>query len=301
MKNRPAVLPLFFLTTLSFVFSVFIPFGLAADLPVKYEELTAPELVQAVSQSGGVCLIPLGILEKHGPHLPLGTDLLDVREVALRAAKTEYSVVFPQYYFGQIYEAKHQPGTIAYSPQLVWSLLQETCDELARNGFKELVLVNGHGGNNNFLPYFCQAQLEKNKDYAVILFSPEPDSAVDAQIARLRRTQMDGHAGELETSMIAAHRPDLAHVERGGDQSGEDQKRLDHLHYGYTAIWWYAKFPNHYAGDGRYANREIGDLLFNSEADQLARLIQILKQDHTILELQNRFFKESQQPLKTKQ
>src|SRR3990172_4287806 len=100
--------------------------------------------------------------------------------------------------------------------------------------------------------------------------------------------------------MIAVHRPDLAHVERGGDQSGEDQKRLDHLHYGYTAIWWYAKFPNHYAGDGRYANREIGDLLFNSEADQLARLIQILKQDHTILELQNRFFKESQQPLKTK-
>jgi len=78
-------------------------------------------------------------------------------------------------------------------------------------------------------------------------------------------------------------------------------KRLDHLFYGYTAIWWYAKYPNHYAGDGSEANPEIGNLLLDSRADQLVELIRILKKDTTILELQYRFYEESKNPLKTKQ
>ena len=145
--------------------------GPSPALSVQYEELTAPDFIQAVENSDAVCIIPIGILEKHGPHLPLGTDLFDAREIALRAAKKEYCVVFPEYYFGQIYEAKHQPGTIAYRPELTWSILTETCNELGRNGFKKIVLVNGHGGNTHFLHYFCQAQLEDRKGYSVILFT----------------------------------------------------------------------------------------------------------------------------------
>src|SRR6185312_147277 len=85
------------------------------SLSAKWEELTAPDFVQAIHQSQGVCVLPFGIIEKHGPHLPLGTDLLDVRFAALHAAEQEYVVVFPEYYFGQIAEAKHEPGTMAYS------------------------------------------------------------------------------------------------------------------------------------------------------------------------------------------
>src|SRR5215470_871157 len=87
-------------------------------LSVQWEELTAADFVQAIHQSGGTCLLPFGILEKHGPHLPIGTDLLDVRHAALNAAEQEYAVVFPEYYFGQIFEARHQPGTIAYSSHI---------------------------------------------------------------------------------------------------------------------------------------------------------------------------------------
>ncbi len=275
--------------------------GADRNLPVKYEELTAPEFINAVELSGGICIIPMGIMEKHGPHLPLGTDLIDVRELVFRAVKKEYGVVFPPFYFGQIYEAKQQPGTIAYSPELVWNILQETCEELARNGLKKIILVNGHGGNNNLIPYFCQAQLESPRDYTVVFFQPETDPEVAQQIRELRKTTTGGHADETETSMMMAHRPDLAHIERGKEQSGEDMKRLDHLFYGYTGIWWYAKYPNHYAGDGSEANPEIGNLLLDSRADQLAELIRILKKDTTILELQNRFYEDSKNPLKTKQ
>ena len=75
--------------------------------------------------------------------------------------------MFPEYYFGQIFEAKHEPGTIAYSTQLQLELLQETTDEMARNGCKKIVIVNGHGGNENLLPFFAQTQLEKPHDYVV--------------------------------------------------------------------------------------------------------------------------------------
>jgi hypothetical protein len=64
-------------------------------LSVHWEELTAADFRSAIQQSQGTCLLPFGILEKHGPHLPLGTDLLDVRYAALHAAEQEYAVVFP--------------------------------------------------------------------------------------------------------------------------------------------------------------------------------------------------------------
>src|SRR3954453_3379925 len=95
-------------------------------LSPKWEELTAPDFRSAVQQSQGTCLLPFGILEKHGPHLPLGTDLLNVRYATLDAAEQEQAVVFPEYFVGQIFEAKHEPGTIAYSRDLQLKMLQET-------------------------------------------------------------------------------------------------------------------------------------------------------------------------------
>src|SRR5438874_11453080 len=75
----------------------------AQSLSTKWEELTAPDFVKAIQQSQGTCLLPIGILEKHGAHLPLGNDLLNVRYAALNAAQQEYAIVFPEYYFGQIF------------------------------------------------------------------------------------------------------------------------------------------------------------------------------------------------------
>ncbi|MDI9604792.1 MAG: creatininase family protein, partial [Bacteroidota bacterium] len=115
----------------------------AQNLPFKMEELSAPQFVEAVEKSANTVILPIGVFEKHGPHMPLGTDLYTAREIALRAAGKEFTVVFPWYYFSQINEARHQPGTIAYSPSLIWEVLQETLNELSRNGFKKIIIVNG--------------------------------------------------------------------------------------------------------------------------------------------------------------
>ena len=274
----------------------------STDKPaVRWEELTAPAFVRAVERSAATAVIPLGIVEKHGPHLPLGTDMINIREVALRAAAEEYTIVFPPYFVGQIFEARHQPGTLAYSERLMWDLLQETVDELGRNGIRKIILVNGHGGNNSFLPFFCQAQLARRQDYAVYLFQPTTDPEADAEIQKLRKTTMDMHGGDVETSTMMAHRPDLVDLASVGMQSGGDQARLEGLQDAYTAIWWYARFPNHYAGDAQSSNRELGEKVLAARAKQLAAMIRAVKADTRTLELQQRFYGEAEAPLKTPQ
>lgn len=272
----------------------------AAALSVHYEELSAPDFVRAVAKSGGTCLVPLGILEKHGPHLPVGTDLIDCREVALSAAAAEYTVVFPPYFVGQIFEAKHQPGTVAYGSRMMLDFLQQTCDELARNGFAKIILVNGHGGNDAFLHFFCQSQLETRRDYVVYLFEPADDEATEARLDKMRKTTVDGHAGEEETSVMLAHDPGLVRLDRAKDESGADQKRQAGLKNAYTGIWWYAGQPNHYRGDGSAGNAEFGKALFEAEANALVQTVRSVKKDTVTAELQKRFFDDAAKPLETR-
>lgn len=284
--------------SLSIFWSLLLPAQSGSkDIPFKMEELTSPQFVTAVEKSGGVCVIPLGIIEKHGPHLPLGTDLFEIREVVTTAAGKEYAIVFPPYYFAQIFEARHQPGTMAYSHNLMWTMLEETCDELSRNGLKKIILANGHGGSTNFLQYFCQAQLASRKDYIVVMFQGGSDPVLDKEINSLEKATLDGHAGEEETSMMYFIRPDLVDQQAIKTQSGLNQERLKDLPYGYTGIWWYASYPNHYASDVAEPNKRLGEMLITKEANQLAELIKYLKNNNTVEQLQEEFNKKAQNPV----
>lgn len=264
-------------------------------LSPRWEELTADDFRTAIQQSQGTCLLPFGILEKHGPHLPLGTDLINVRHVVLAAVQTEFAVVFPEYYFGQIFEARHEPGTIAYSTSLQMQLLQETTDEMARNGCKKVVIVNGHGGNEHLLPYFAQTQLEKQRDYVVYVF-PLFDAPPGGPP---KKTTNDMHAGETETSEMLIARPDLVHVDRASQESGADLARLKLPDTLYTAIWWYASFPLHYSGDGATGSRELGEYDMDTWISAIQNVIRAVKADQESLRLQNEFFEKAKHPLDT--
>ena len=264
-------------------------------LSPRWEELTAAEFQSAIEKSQGTCLLPFGILEKHGPHLPLGTDLLNVRYEVLRATEQEYAVVFPEYYFGQILEARHEPGTIAYSTHLQMELLQETTDEMARNGCKKIIIVNGHGGNEHLLPFFAQSQLEKQHDYVVYVMG-----LVDTPGGPARKTSVDMHAGESETSKMLVSNPNLVHLDRANQESGGDQARLKLPDTLYTGIWWYARFPNHYSGDGSAATRERGEFEMKTWQDAIVTAIRAVKTDQESLKLQNEFFEQAKHPLDTR-
>ncbi len=268
-----------------------------SPLPVKWEELTGPDFIRAIEKAQGVCVLPFGIMEKHGPHLPIGTDLFSARYASVHAAEQNYAIVFPEYYFGQIFEARHQPGTIAYSAHLQLELLQETADEMARNGCKKIVIVNGHGGNNMLLPYFTQTQLASPRDYVVYTYNLN----VNAPGRPALKSAFDAHAGEGETSHVMIERPELVHMDRVPSESGADLKRLDLPEGVETGIWWYAKFPNHYAGDAAAANKELGQFDVNTWTTRVANVIRAVKADQATPRLQNEYYEKAKHPLDTKQ
>ena len=269
-----------------------------AKLSVQWEELTAAEFKDAITRAQGTCVLPFGVMEKHGPHLPLGNDLLNVRHVSLNAAQQEYAVVFPAYYFGQIFEAKHEPGTVAYSRGLQLQLLQETTDEMARNGCKKIIIANGHGGNNSLLPYFAQTQLDTPHDYVVYIMGIARSGQGEPR--RRSNPATDMHAGEIETSVSLIARPDLVHLDRAPQESGADQARLKLPEGLYTGIWWYARFPNHYAGEGGVASRELGEFAMKNWINGLTQAIRAVKADQESLRLQNEFYERSKRPLETR-
>src|SRR5215216_996009 len=274
------------------LFFMVVSFSAAGqNLPARWDELIASDWPKALEKSNRTCILPIGILEKHGPHAPIGSDLIHVREWAARATKKEYAVVFPDYFYGQINEARHEPGTFSLPSRLVTELLDSTCSEIARNGFNKIVIINGHGGNPNLLRYFIQTQLERRRNYAVYFFDPAPDSVYSAQLNKLRKSDpaTDQHAGERETSTLLYLRPDLVKMDSARNESGINLKRLS-IPNVYTGIWWYANYPNHYAGEGAAATKELGQFITEHTIDILVKALKAIKADTKTLELQNEFF-----------
>jgi len=246
---------------------------------MRWEELTGDQFGQAVAQSEGVCLLPLSCIERHGHHAPLGTDMFIAREVCNRAAALEPVVIFPDFIFTQILEARHVAGTIAIDPDLILRLLDNVCREIARNGLKKIVIVNAHGGNNALVPYFQQSQLVSARDYVVYL-ATRSNFATD-------------HAGPTETSAMLVIRPDLVHMEHvPTDGEGEALGRMNHLldKGAMTGIWWYGDHPTHYAGDAAGATAAQGEELLSGAAQALVDAIRAIKADTTAKRLQDKFY-----------
>jgi len=255
---------------------------------MQWELLNWTDFKEAVKTCGGVCVLPLGVLEKHGPHAAIGTDLLAVHAVACRAAEIEPAMVFPQYYFSQIFEAQHQAGTIAVRPQLIFDLLENVCDEIARNGFKKIVLLNGHGGNNHFLPYFCQCTLAKKKDYVV--YASEMGYGETDKLKPLMETAADDHGGEAESSIIMALDEKLVNKKYVPPKPVTPLPRMKDLNPVYTAIWWYSQYPDHYGGDANPASAEKGRKIMDIFVNYTAGVIKKVKKDETGPKLQAEFF-----------
>jgi creatinine amidohydrolase len=276
----------------------------AQSLSAKWEELTAEDFTAAIKQANGTCILPFGIVEKHGPSGPLGTDLINIRYTVTKAVQKEYAVVFPEYYFGQIFEAQHQPGTIAYSSKLQMEMMQETVSEMARNGCQKIVIANGHGGNTAMLQYFVMTQLESPRDYVVYSYSGLGGAANPSDLpaaARPSKPGVDGHAGENEVANVMASRPELGHPDRAGRQSGANLRRLDLPAGVATAINWYSMYPNHYAGDAAGATAARGAASIDFAATRMADAIRAIKADQAGPRLQREFFDATKHPLDTRQ
>ena len=258
----------------------------------NWERLTSLQ-IRKMAKECGVCIVPIGVMERHGDHLPLGTDFLSAHKVAQLAAEKEEAVVFPPYFFGQIYEARCFDGTINLPPAMLIDLLQHLIDEIARNGFKKIILYNWHGGNWNMLRYFVQSQLYQPRDYSLYLFADGflyHGRHIKESVLEIV-DEYHGHANEWETAIMMAI--DDEAVDRTAmdypDGAGEPLGRLSALEGSETPVNWYADHPNHYHGDCRAATRENGEKLLALHADHLSEYIRAVKDDTVAPALQKEF------------
>ena len=130
---------------------------------------------------------PIGSIEKFGPAGPLGTNVYVIRLMALEAVQQEYAVVFPEYFVGTTNNVSNHPGTIAYSPGLRRAMLEETTAEMARNGCRKILILNGHSANLASLQDFLSTSMGNPRGYVVYAMQGGPPrmSPLTEETARL--------------------------------------------------------------------------------------------------------------------
>lgn len=274
-----------------------------------WTNLRCDEFKDAVAHSNGVCVIPIGCVEAHGIHLPLGCDTMTAEAFCTRAAEIAPVTVFPAMYFGEKSGAGEFPGTIVLPTTLILDLLEACCKEIYRNGFKKILLVSSHGGNTAMLNFFTRAILEKQPDilvyhYFMAMAHPKKVLANAGKHPYLTGEDMavlqsfvdegkkDGHGGFIETSclydvcpeLIALDKVDALSSTSTGLFSGFDARKI------FTPFGWMGNFPNSYGADLHYGvNERISKALAAETVEATAQVFQFLREETVSEEYQKQW------------
>jgi len=242
---------------------------------VRWEELTYEE-IKKLAEEGAIVVLPLGSLEIHGPHLPVGTDYLAIYKAALEAAKREKAVILPPLAYTYVPENRHFPGAISLSGTTMVKVLEEICDEVYRNGFKKILILNGHGGNARVLGLFLREMINKRKEYMVYVIM-NPMALIRDVIEKVKETDVYGHAGEIETSIMLYLFPNLVKMERikGEAKLG----RSEVVDFTNTLVDWISYALEGYVGNPTKATASKGEILFNAFVKILTNIIKKIKED----------------------
>ena len=262
-----------------------------------WENLREEEFENAIKESKGLCILPVGCLEKHGQHLPVGTDVIHITEIAKRAAEIETAMVFPTMYFGEKTGAGEFKGTVIFSPELRLQILKETCSEIYRNGFDKILIYNGHGGNQSMISYFSRGLLYEKTPYTVFDYALGSDFATPKKLLnevykylttedrKVLQSYNDekkrfGHADFFETGWVYGTRPETVRLDKVYDESYESTHLFDDFNKLRinTPFSWMANFPNSYEGDMHDGmNERIARAMVDYSVGKLCEVIKFLK------------------------
>lgn len=247
---------------------------------MKWEELTSDELAELAGRKDSVVILPVGSLEKHGPHLPLGTDGLTVYKLAVEAAEREPAIVMPPLFYAYTPNMRQFPGAICIEEDTMVKLLFDICGEISRNGFKKILILNGHGGNIHLLRVFASSAVRLRVDYALYVIA-EPWSIVRDVIDRVRETDRIGHAGEVESSYMMYLYPELCRMDRVSKPAQVNPKPLGE-HPIVTQVDWIVYCPEGYVGDPRKASYEKGRVIVEAYLERLVEILKLVKRDEIV-------------------
>jgi creatinine amidohydrolase len=238
------------------------------------ERMTWPEVQAEVEGGRDTVVAPLGAVEQHGPHLPLGTDAMFGDEIGRAAAERLNAFLAPTIPVGCSHHHLAFAGTISLEEETYYRVVGDIVKALASHGFKRIVLLPTHGGN--FRPLGeALARLGPLEGVKVIAFTDVGvlASAMMATGAELGITAAEGgiHAGEWETSMMLALRPELVRMERAdsgyvGDLASGMQR--------FFSEGVHVLADNGVFGDPRRASAAAGKKYIERLVDQVVRTVE---------------------------
>jgi creatinine amidohydrolase len=246
---------------------------------MRWEELTSQD-VAALDRERTVVTLPLGSVEQHGNHLPLGTDTMLAHAVSLAAAaRAGDAFVLPPPWFG--FSAHHMrfAGSVTLRAETLIAVAEDIIGSLVQHGFRRILIVNGHGGNAGVIDVLASTLGHRYYGAARIAALTYFQLARDA-IAELRRSEPGGmgHACEFETAMVQHLRPELVRIERAKatyPDPGSAYLTTDLL--GSSVIRTYHDFadlsPHGTLGDPLLASPEAGSAFFEAVVAALSAFV----------------------------
>lgn len=274
-------------------------------------------------ESGRTCVIPMGCIEKHGLHDPLGTDIIKASHIAYMASQIETVCVFPDFTFGDTPfgpHTKRPEGSICLDVRTQMSLLEQLCDEIAENGFNKILVLNCHGGNVAWLdafarnlgvkphkfvfgyirvsdlmtPHTMAKYILENGSGSIPELTPEDEALV---IRYHKEDMLCGHACMGETAYIMGIAPESVNLDMLGRESGLPKespiKHLTDAGIITDSYDWFRTFPNWYEGhDPVGCNERIGRAAVRLESERIARAFKSYKEDKAFVETMKDLYKE---------
>jgi creatinine amidohydrolase len=246
----------------------------------QWASLTSDDLA-ALAGEHCVAVLPVGAIEQHGSHLPLGTDMMIADGLVVRACdqlEAELTaIILPTQAIGESTEHGNFPGTLSHEAETLLAAWTEIGVALVRSGIHKLVIVNAHGGQPQIVDLVAQRLRARHAMLVVranYLNWPLPDGLMDAD-----EISHGHHGGQAETSIMLALHPETVKMDKAQDfASSARELAAKHRRFGHggsLGFAWQAQDlnPAGVVGNAADATAELGEDLLDYFASRLSDLI----------------------------
>lgn len=254
---------------------------------ILFAEMGLNEIKECIKEKK-VVLIPTGSTEIHGPHLPIGTDIMSAYEISKKVAGKSDAIVAPPLNYGATELNKVIPGTISLKPETFIETTFEICSSLAFQGFDRLIIINGHGLNTAAVQVVGQKVPQETEALCATL---DYFSFIEDTIQSLCETKTEAHAGEFETSVILYLNPQLVQMDKAVTEMNFPETKYSWiclkrgLSPAQIEIPWHEACPetkSAVVGDPNKATTEKGKKLVETAVDRIAEFVNEFKDFHRI-------------------